>query len=55
MPGAGLGFHAIKNENTTLDLLAGANYTRENYTSFTRNFAAASWAKNLCTKCMPAP
>ena len=27
----GLGFHAIKNDHTTLDLLGGANYTRESY------------------------
>jgi putative salt-induced outer membrane protein len=30
--GAGLGFHAINSDNTTLDFLGGANYTRENYT-----------------------
>jgi len=30
--GGGLGFHAIKNPNTTLDLLGGIAYTRENYT-----------------------
>jgi len=30
--GGGLGFHAIKNDNTTLDLLGGLAYTRENYT-----------------------
>lgn len=38
--GGGLGYHAIKTERTTLDLLGGANYTRENYTTFDRNFAA---------------
>lgn len=27
----GLGFHAIKNDRTTLDFLGGANYTRESY------------------------
>jgi len=27
----GLGFHAIKTDRTTLDLLAGMNYTRESY------------------------
>ena len=27
----GLGFHAIKNDATTLDFLGGANYTRESY------------------------
>ena len=50
VPGAGLGFHAIKNENTTLDLLAGANYTRESYTAFTRNFAALSLGEELTHK-----
>lgn len=40
--GGGLGFHAIKRDSTTLDLLAGVNYTREKYTAFTRNFAAAT-------------
>ena len=29
--GAGLGFHAINTKNTSLDLLAGGAYTRENY------------------------
>jgi putative salt-induced outer membrane protein len=38
--GGGLGFHAIRDERTTLDLLGGANYTRENYVTLTRNFAA---------------
>jgi putative salt-induced outer membrane protein YdiY len=40
--GGGLGFHIIKRPATTLDLLAGANYTREAYTAFTRNFAAGT-------------
>ena len=46
--GGGLGYHAIKSETTTLDLLGGANYTHENYTegppgattSLIRNFAS---------------
>ena len=50
VPGAGLGWHAIKNENTTLDLLAGANYTRESYTAFTRNFASGSAAEEFMHK-----
>jgi putative salt-induced outer membrane protein len=29
--GGGIGFHAIKNANTTLDILAGGNYTHESY------------------------
>jgi putative salt-induced outer membrane protein YdiY len=36
----GLGLHIIKNDRTTLDLLGGANYTRENYSTLQRNFAA---------------
>ena len=39
--GGGLGFHAIKRAATTLDLLAGGNYTHEKYDAFSRNFAAA--------------
>lgn len=45
--GGGLGFHAIKNPSTTLDLLGGINYTRENYTQLAplprliHSFAAA--------------
>src|SRR5260370_39276330 len=34
---AGLGFHVIKNDKTMLDLLAGANYTSENYTETNPN------------------
>jgi len=29
--GGGIGFHAIKNPNTTLDVLAGVNYTHESF------------------------
>ena len=32
--GGGLGMHAIKSDATTLDLLAGVNYTHESYSSF---------------------
>jgi putative salt-induced outer membrane protein YdiY len=31
--GGGLGYHAIKSDNTTLDLLAGLNYTHETYSN----------------------
>jgi putative salt-induced outer membrane protein YdiY len=48
--GAGLGYHAIKSARTTLDLLGGANYTRENYDAFTRNFAAATVGEELLHK-----
>jgi len=50
VPGAGLGVHVIKTAATTLDLLAGLNYTRENYTTLTRNFAAASFGEELTHK-----
>lgn len=33
----GLGFHAIKNDNTTLDFLGGGNFTDENYTEYVVN------------------
>ena len=48
--GGGLGYHAIKLERTTLDLLGGANYTRENYDAFTRNFSAATIGEELLHK-----
>jgi putative salt-induced outer membrane protein len=32
--GGGLGVHVIKSDSTILDLLAGANYTHENYSAF---------------------
>ncbi|MBV8892353.1 MAG: DUF481 domain-containing protein [Acidobacteria bacterium] len=50
VPGAGLGFHLLKSSATTLDFLAGINYTRENYTTFTRNFPAASFGEELMHK-----
>jgi putative salt-induced outer membrane protein YdiY len=50
VPGAGLGVHVIKTSATTLDLLAGINYTRESYTTFTRNFAAASFGEEFMHK-----
>ena len=48
--GGGLGLHVIKNDRTTLDLLGGANYTRENYSAFHRNFAAATIGEELTQK-----
>lgn len=48
--GGGLGFHAIKNDNTTLDFLGGLNYTHESYTAFTRNFAALTIGEDLTHK-----
>ena len=48
--GGGLGFHVIKGEATTLDLLSGVNYTRENYDAFSRNLAAATLGEELLHK-----
>jgi putative salt-induced outer membrane protein YdiY len=48
--GGGLGFHVIKNDRTTLDLLGGLNYTRENYSAFHRNFAALTIGEELAQK-----
>ena len=48
--GIGLGYHAIKNERTTLDFLGGANYTRENYTTLQRNLAALTLGEELTRK-----
>ena len=46
----GLGFHAIKRESTTLDLLSGGNYTREKYDTFSRNVAGLTLGEELATK-----
>src|SRR5262249_11868995 len=46
----GLGYHAIKNPRTTLDLLAGGNYTREKYDTFSRNVAGLTLGEELATK-----
>lgn len=40
--GGGIGYHIIKAPNTTLDILAGAGYTHESYTTITNSFANAS-------------
>ncbi len=43
MPGVGVGLHFLNTAQTTLDLLGGLGYTRENYsTGLTRNFATAT-------------
>lgn len=46
----GLGYHLIKSERTTLDLLGGGNYTREKYTTFSRNVAGLTLGEELATK-----
>jgi putative salt-induced outer membrane protein len=48
--GGGLGVHVIKRDSTIFDVLGGFNYTRENYDTFTRNFAAASIGEELMHK-----
>jgi putative salt-induced outer membrane protein YdiY len=48
--GGGLGFHAINTSKTTLDFLVGPNYTRENYETLTRSFAALSLGEELSRK-----
>ena len=42
MPGAGIGFHAIATDRTTLDLLGGFGYTRESYYDGTINNLATA-------------
>jgi putative salt-induced outer membrane protein YdiY len=46
----GLGFHAINSDRTTLDLLAGGNYTRENYSTFSRDLVAITLGEELMKK-----
>jgi len=46
----GLGFHAIKREHTTLDLLGGANYTREKYQTFSRDIAGLTLGEEFATR-----
>jgi putative salt-induced outer membrane protein len=49
--GGGLGWHAIKNARTTLDLLGGLDYTREKYATLaSRSFAAVSVGEELSHK-----
>lgn len=48
--GGGLGFHAIKTDRTTLDFLAGPNYTREDYSTVTNTFLALTLGEELMQK-----
>ena len=48
--GGGVGYHAIKNDNTTLDFLGGVNYTRESYTTLHRNLVALTLGEELMHK-----
>jgi hypothetical protein len=46
----GPGLHVIKNDRTALDLLGGANYTRENYSTLQRNVAALTIGEEFMHK-----
>ena len=46
----GIGLHVIKNDATTLDLLGGLNYTRENYSTFSRDLAGLTLGEELTHK-----
>lgn len=48
--GGGAGYHAIKSDTTTLDLLAGLNYTHESYTTLSRNLIALTLGEQLMHK-----
>jgi len=48
--GAGAGYHAIKSDPTTLDFLGGLNYTRESYTTLSRNLVALTLGEELMHK-----
>ena len=48
--GGGLGYHLIKRDNTVLNLLGGANFTRENYVEVQRNLAAGQLGEELTLK-----
>ncbi len=48
--GGGLGLHVVNTPATTLDLLAGLNYTHEAYSTFSRNFPAAILGEELTHK-----
>lgn len=46
----GLGVHIIKNDVTTFDLLGGLNYTREQYSAFTRNLVGLTLGEEVTHK-----
>jgi putative salt-induced outer membrane protein len=46
----GIGYHAIETDRTTLDLLGGLNYTRENYSTIQRNLIALTVGEELTKK-----
>ena len=48
--GGGVGYHLIERDSATLDLLGGANFTRENYEEVQRNLAAGQVGEELTLK-----
>jgi Putative salt-induced outer membrane protein len=46
----GVGFHVVKSDRTTLDILTGVNYTRENYSAVQRDLVAANLGEELTHK-----
>jgi putative salt-induced outer membrane protein YdiY len=48
--GGGVGYHLIKRDRATLDLLGGANFTRENYVEIQRNLAAGQVGEEFTLK-----
>ena len=48
--GGGAGLHAVKTERSTIDLLGGLNYTRESYTTFSRNLVALTIGEEFMHK-----
>lgn len=48
--GGGIGYHLIDRDNATLNLLGGANFTRENYSEVQRNLAAGQVGEELTLK-----
>ena len=48
--GGGLGYHFVARNNVTLNLLGGANFTRENYHEVQRNLAAGQVGEELILK-----
>ena len=48
--GGGIGYHLLKRDNATLDLLGGANFTHENYTEVQRSLAAGQVGEEFTLK-----
>lgn len=48
--GGGIGYHLIKRDSATLNLLGGANFTRENYIEVQRNLAAGQVGEEFTLK-----